>query len=521
MSWATPLQRLTLGIVMLTLSILLGASLLGITTDTSDVELEGRKYLIETLAIQASINIHNGDLDSFKNLLQQTIQRNDKIVSVALRGDGGQLLIALGEHESHWTMTDDETSSPNQVRVTLYRRDLPWGTVEMVFMPLASRSYIGFIDNNMLMMILLFFGAGSLSYYLLLRKVLNHLDPTAIVPTRVRTTVDSLTEGLVLMDEKCQIVMSNIAFAKLVNQPVHEIIGQRLSSFNWHYLGNQTAHELFPWDRAFIEHTGQTDVELGFHKTDRDRRILSVNAIPIFDDDKALRGIQVTFDDITELEQKNAQLTATLTDLEQSRATIEQKNKELLELATKDPLTNCFNRRAFFEIFNKEFAAAQKRWGKLSCFMADIDHFKRVNDNYGHGIGDQAIQYMAEALRSVVRDNDYVCRYGGEEFCVLLTDTDIEQAWAIAERVRQVIMSGDGVNIELPSDLHLTSSFGVSTLSQEVTDPAALVDQADQALYHSKENGRNQVTRWDTLPSDSASTASDEDQPADTARNIA
>jgi diguanylate cyclase (GGDEF)-like protein len=125
--------------------------------------------------------------------------------------------------------------------------------------------------------------------------------------------------------------------------------------------------------------------------------------------------------------------------------------------------------------------------------MADIDHFKRINDTEGHSTGDEVIRRVAEGLASEMRSGDIVCRYGGEEFCIILPAAPIEAAVAVAERLRR--------KVELPgfARVPVTVSFGVSSSAFGATKPTELIDQADEALYASKEAGRNRVTRWDEM----------------------
>jgi diguanylate cyclase (GGDEF)-like protein/putative nucleotidyltransferase with HDIG domain len=156
-------------------------------------------------------------------------------------------------------------------------------------------------------------------------------------------------------------------------------------------------------------------------------------------------------------------------------------------------LTGCLNRRTFFEIFDKEWKAAHRHHAPLCCFMVDVDHFKSVNDNHGHSVGDDVLRRVAEAIQSSSRDADVVCRYGGEEFCVLLPQSDLEQATAAAERLR---VSIEQLEFE---QLSVTASLGVSSIALGAANPQDLLDQADKCLYAAKRGGRNQVVTWGNI----------------------
>ena len=126
--------------------------------------------------------------------------------------------------------------------------------------------------------------------------------------------------------------------------------------------------------------------------------------------------------------------------------------------------------------------------------MTDIDHFKEFNDRYGHAVGDQVLQAVARSLSSGLRATDLLCRYGGEEFCILLPGLDAKQAAEIAERLRSEVERRAGPSVRTSEGLNVTSSFGVAELRGDFADPAVLIDEADKALYVSKRGGRNRVT---------------------------
>jgi diguanylate cyclase (GGDEF)-like protein len=167
-----------------------------------------------------------------------------------------------------------------------------------------------------------------------------------------------------------------------------------------------------------------------------------------------------------------------------------QSSEVLRRLATTDPLTNAFNRRHFMELMAREQRRADRYDTIYSILMIDIDHFKRVNDTYGHQVGDLAIQAMAEACKRTTRPTDFVGRYGGEEFIVTLTHTDQPGAVKVAERLREAV-----AEIALPTEqgaLSFTVSIGISTYARKVMIDEVIA-RADRALYRAKESGRNRV----------------------------
>lgn len=200
-----------------------------------------------------------------------------------------------------------------------------------------------------------------------------------------------------------------------------------------------------------------------------------------------------------QLSEFNSALTRTVANLEAAQTEILRQNGELERLASRDPLTGCLNRRAFYAAFEKAFGEGREQGHELCCLMVDIDHFKRVNDQYGHAIGDQAIQAVASCLSAGLRLTDTVGRYGGEEFCLMFTRTTLAEASDLAERLRIRVSMEAGGRVRVTSGLTLTVSIGVSNSALGARTPLELIDQADKALYAAKEAGRNCVMAMDLL----------------------
>jgi diguanylate cyclase (GGDEF)-like protein len=169
------------------------------------------------------------------------------------------------------------------------------------------------------------------------------------------------------------------------------------------------------------------------------------------------------------------------------------ENARLFEMATIDGLTQLLTPRYLRQKLAEEFDRAKKNRKHLGLIMIDIDHFKRINDTYGHEVGNEVLQHLAQVLRSSLRDGDIAARYGGEEFTVLLPGTTMEIAVKVGERLRQAIERSPAITSA--GEVKITASLGVAGYPEINTqDQNALVSAADSALYRSKQNGRNQVT---------------------------
>jgi len=170
---------------------------------------------------------------------------------------------------------------------------------------------------------------------------------------------------------------------------------------------------------------------------------------------------------------------------------LEEKNRELQELAYYDPLTGLPNRRFFFEHASLIFEEVKRYEKPLSLLVMDIDHFKKINDTYGHDVGDLVLKTFADILRGIVRKSDICARLGGEEFAVLLPNTDLEGARVLAERIRATVAKNPVEHGSIV--IAFTVSIGVSQYRKGMQGIDELIKEADIALYRAKEGGRNRV----------------------------
>ncbi len=170
---------------------------------------------------------------------------------------------------------------------------------------------------------------------------------------------------------------------------------------------------------------------------------------------------------------------------------LNRQSRALALAASTDMLTGALNRRAFMASASREFARVCRYGGHLSCIMIDLDHFKRINDTYGHAAGDLVLSSSAHHIASRLREPDMFCRYGGEEFVILLPGTDRNGGFTLAEELRTGL---SGLDLKCgDARLSLTASFGVAEIHAQCTTLDYLLSLADQALYEAKETGRDKV----------------------------
>jgi diguanylate cyclase (GGDEF)-like protein len=290
---------------------------------------------------------------------------------------------------------------------------------------------------------------------------------------RFLTIFESLPTAVFILDDEGIIVHMNHAGARLVDPAA--ISGG-------YYYSCREARIPFPWladELARFRRTGEPD-ELGFQLTQagEEERQVKVRFRQMQDISFKFPGTVVIFEDVTDLKRTEKELT--------------EARDALREQVSRDALTGLWNRGEILPILERQLARSRRDKEAVSVIMADLDHFKRVNDTYGHPAGDEVLCQTARRMLSAVRNYDSVGRYGGEEFLVVLPDCDRDSAVALAERLRLCI--GDQGMPVAGGRIPVTISLGVATGGKaQRYDANALVQAADQALYRAKRNGRNRV----------------------------
>jgi diguanylate cyclase (GGDEF)-like protein len=482
--------------------VLAGDYALKLTRDQSGVDLRQHEKIGKTLALQFSPLAEINDTKTIGKTMEALVERNRDVLSTALRGSDGTLVASAGAHAEYWQSPGAGVTTLSHADVPLMVNGRDWGTVEVSFAP-TRNSIIPFLTTDPLIRFLMFITASAcLGYFFFMKRTLTHLDPKAVIPDKVKSTLDLLAEGVILIDTKDNIVLANLAFADKLGVEPDVLIGKPLSAFKWRSPGSKDAIEVLPWLTAMKDGKAQTDFPLALALKDDKVLVFAANSSPILDSNFNLRGAMATFNDETALQEANGVLLEMMDKLRKSQDEVNKQNTELKRLATRDSMTNCLNRRSFFERMEKAFTLAQSEKNSLSCVMVDIDHFKKINDAHGHGIGDKVLKMVAKLLESKFGNKDSICRYGGEEFCVLLPGTELDKAIEIAQEVRATIESYATMGIDTEMPLSVTASLGVSAIEQGGTSPEMLVDQADKALYQAKEQGRNRVEQWSRALSD-------------------
>lgn len=490
----TPVTRIAIGLTSLIVTLLLLADVaLKLVPDKVDMQYKVRESTSERLGLQIAWMLEQDDIMRLQATLDQAIERDSDMLSIAVREENGSLTARSGDHERHWSPTPGK-STLTAVRVPIFKKGEHWGDVEISYAPAVPQTLLDWLHTPLIALLLVIIPAAFLVIYLYLRRSLHYLDPSAAVPDRVKVAFDVLSEGVVIIDRNGLIMLCNKRFQELHPLASDEVIGKRLSELSWLVGPGKVAD--WPWDVAMRTLQNSSRPSHVITLPDGQEIHVVIKAGPIQDANGIIRGCIVTFHDVTEVHRINSRLADALITLEESKEEIARKNEELFILATRDPMTGCYNRRAFFAEAEPMLAALQTEQREGACIMADIDFFKKVNDTYGHHIGDEVIIAMSRAVSHHLRASDLLCRMGGEEFCMILPDTTEAQALDIAERIREQIEQNVGQGVRSVEGMRVTSSLGVVTLDSGASSLSQLIEYADYALYSSKQNGRNRVTLW-------------------------
>jgi len=218
---------------------------------------------------------------------------------------------------------------------------------------------------------------------------------------------------------------------------------------------------------------------------------------PVIDNDGTIVNYIAIKEDVTAQKESEVKLREAYDKLEEQMSEIQALQSDLREQAIRDPLTKLHNRHYLKETLNRELSRAMRERYPVSFLLLDIDHFKHVNDTYGHAAGDFVLRDLADHLAEFTRTGDIVCRYGGEEFLVAFPNTKEQDAFLIADRLRVSIQ-----NALIYVDRHvisITVSAGISEFPTHGQYEALILESADKALYHAKYNGRNQVVLWSKI----------------------
>ncbi len=306
----SPIPRISLALALLSAMVLLLADLLGLAPDLWTVDqarLDARKQVIDALAAQVALSAQKANVQGVRVSLEAFRLRSDgALVSAGLRMPDGRLRVQVGDHRACWAPPPGGGSTLRYVQVPMFRAARPWASIELCFAPEARPDWT---QHPMVRLVAFMSLASFLVYLAFMKWTLRHLDPKEVIPERVRTTLDSMGEGVMLLDAQGRIVLANAALGALAGIDPDRLIGRPAAKLAWSRPdGAEDAGEPWPWEHALYLHVPHPGSQMLLRSRDGDQRSLMVKATPITDPVGRMRGALATLDDLTELEQKNAEL---------------------------------------------------------------------------------------------------------------------------------------------------------------------------------------------------------------------
>jgi diguanylate cyclase (GGDEF)-like protein/PAS domain S-box-containing protein len=364
----------------------------------------------------------------------------------------------------------------NQYRLILLAALAPWA---------MSMYYEYSLKSSQMDLAPLSFGlSGILFTYSVLRN--RFLD---IVPVARSRIIESMSDGILVIDRQNRIVDLNPAMeaylsckpASLLGKPVSEVMDAWLEDVDSLLNGNETRTEL--------------------RISRSPSRYMDLRVTPIYDRHQVLTGRLLVFHEVTDRKTVEKRLRYANERLQSQLIEIGTLQSKLRSQAIHDPLTDLFNRRYLDETLDRELARASREGYPLCVIMMDIDHFKQMNDTHGHEAGDLVLKALAKTLSLRNRRGDFACRFGGEEFVVVMPNIAIDTAYRRAEELRTALN-----RLSVPFEnyrLTITISMGIACFPANGEDRESLLRAADRAMYAAKKAGRDYIITYDRLDASS------------------
>ena len=308
------------------------------------------------------------------------------------------------------------------------------------------------------------------------------------LPVAREHLIESMSDGILVLDEHSRIVDINPAMRDFLEDDPASFIGQNIS----------VILKLWSQNAEYLLNSAETRTELVVPK--KPSRYLDLRITTLYDDNHKLNGRLMVFRDVTDRKEVEKDLRRAMDRLQTQLIEIGTLQSQLREQAIRDALTNLFNRRYLEETLERELSRATRESYPLCVIMMDLDYFKDTNDTYGHEAGDVVLKTLAETVTRQSRHGDFVCRFGGEEFVLVMPNIGIEKARKRVEALHQIISA---LNIPYGRfNLTTTMSMGIAWYPAHGETKEQLLRAADMAMYAAKNSGRNRVIAYDELVKD-------------------
>ncbi|MBK7316594.1 diguanylate cyclase [Candidatus Villigracilis affinis] len=333
---------------------------------------------------------------------------------------------------------------------------------------------------------------GQIGRMIILRDITERKQ-TELRLLQLHKAVEQSPVSVLITNLQGNIEYVNPHFTKLTGYGLGEVIGKNPRIIQSGDTSPETYDEMWKTIRSGKVWRGEV-----WNKKKNGDPYCEVEIIaPVIDNDGTIVNYIAIKEDVTAQKESEVKLREAYDKLEEQMSEIQALQSDLREQAIRDPLTKLHNRHYLKETLHRELSRAMREQYPVSFLLLDIDHFKHVNDTYGHAAGDFVLRDLADHLAEFTRTGDIVCRYGGEEFLVAFPNTKEQDAFLIADRLRASVQEST-----IYVDRHvisITVSAGISEFPTHGQYEALILESADKALYHAKYNGRNQVVLWSKI----------------------
>lgn len=310
--------RIVVGLTSILVSAMLMAVVLHVAPDTREAEIRLRAQLCEALAVNSSVLISREDIHRVQAILTVLKSRHSDIVSAGVRRSDGTLVVDVGDHAAAWETHQGQLSDDSQIYVPLRRGYEDWGGLELKFKPLRGNLWFEITHSGFTRLVVFVIGVCSLAWYWFLGRVLEQLNPSKAVPGRVRSALDTLAEGLLVLDRKGRIVLCNQSLAQTLGEDAEQLIGRAASKLPWigaDFITSSSREDSksttvagFPWCQVLDRHVSTATATMRLRDAAGRERICQVNCAPVFGNSSQIRGVVCSFEDVTVLESQKVEL---------------------------------------------------------------------------------------------------------------------------------------------------------------------------------------------------------------------
>jgi PAS domain S-box-containing protein len=473
--------RIALGLIGMVVSLLLIASMVGLLPDKFILLSKQRAALTEALAVNGSAFITLADLGRLETDLKMVVDRNEDILSAAIVDANEQPIVVVGEHQNVWLETTGTDETGAQFSVPLFEGERTWGYIQVRFEPIKRSGLLGYMDDPILQSIAFVGVAGFIMFFFYLGSMLKQLDPSQAIPGRVRSALDTMAEGLLVLDARRNIMLANEAFATIVRIEADALIGQKIDKFNWQEIESENAtNQGKPWNDALQKALPQMSRRIRLTLEGSEPLTFMTNSSPVLALEGKAQGVLISFDDVTELEQKEIELQLSK---EEAEAANRAKSEFLANMSheIRTPMNAILG---FTEVLKRGYGDAEDTSKHLNTITSSGTHLLNlINDILDLSkveAGKIEVEIVESDIKKAVHEILTIMRIKAEEKGITL---EFAPEGLMPEFVRTDISKVRQVLINLLGNaIKFTDRGGVTLVSSFVADSSLLFEIRDTGV---------------------------------------